>query len=125
MGNPSGKEFHMSGSLKVSVNLGVIGIAIAVMPILTRTVSAATLSSLEIKPATPTTLLAGQSLQLTATGTDSDGTTADISSQVAWSISNSTISKVSPSGLVNLIKSGDGPGMPLSSGDRHARLHLP
>lgn len=72
----------------------------------------ATLSSIQIKSPSSTTLLAGQTLQLTATGTYSDGATADISSQVAWTISNTTAVKISTSGLVSIVESAGGPGMP-------------
>jgi hypothetical protein len=120
MGNPRRKKFHMSGYVKAFINLGVIGITMAVVPIVTQTVWAATLSSIEIQPASSTTLLAGQTLQLTARGIYSDGTTADISSQVAWSISNGTSAKVSPSGLVSMIESAGGPGMPGKPGEGNA-----
>ena len=51
-------------------------------------------------------LAAGTTLQLTAQGNYSDGTTADISSQVTWSSSDSTVAKLSTSGLLTSYKSG-------------------
>jgi hypothetical protein len=71
-----------------------------------------TLSSIQIKPVSPAVLLAGQTLQVTATGTYSDGSTADITSKVSWSISNTRAAKISSSGLVSIIESAGGPGMP-------------
>lgn len=51
-------------------------------------------------------LAAGATLQLTAQGNYSDGTTADISSQVTWTSSDSTVAKLSTSGLLTSYKSG-------------------
>jgi hypothetical protein len=84
--------------------------AIVVVPVLAEAAPAATLSSIQVKASRSTTLLAGQDLQLTATGTYSDGTTADITSQVAWSVSNTAAVKVTPSGLVSILESGGGLG---------------
>jgi len=49
---------------------------------------------------------AGATLQLTAQGNYSDGTIADISSQVTWTSSDSTVAKVGTSGLLTSYKSG-------------------
>jgi trimeric autotransporter adhesin len=51
-------------------------------------------------------LAAGTTLQLTANGNYSDGTTSDITSQVTWTSSDSTVGKVSTSGLLTSYKSG-------------------
>ena len=51
-------------------------------------------------------LAAGSTLQLTAQGNYSDGTIADISSQVTWSSSDSTLATLSNSGLLTSYKSG-------------------
>ena len=51
-------------------------------------------------------LAAGDTLQLTAQGNYSDGTTADISSQVTWSSSDSTVAVLGASGLLTSYKSG-------------------
>ena len=51
-------------------------------------------------------LAAGDTLQLTAQGNYSDGTTADISSQVTWSSSDSTVAALGTSGLLTSYKSG-------------------
>jgi trimeric autotransporter adhesin len=51
-------------------------------------------------------LSAGTSLQLTAQGNYSDGTTADISSQVSWISSDSTVAKLNTTGLLTSYKSG-------------------
>ncbi len=90
--------------------------AVVVMPVLAQATPAAPLSSIQIKATPSMTLLAGQELQLAATGTYSDGTTADITSQVAWSISNNKAAKISPSGLVSVVESGGGFGLPAMPG---------
>lgn len=58
------------------------------------TVSPAVLVGLDITPALPSTPL-GLSVSLTATGTYSDGSTADLTAQATWSSSNTTVATVS------------------------------
>jgi hypothetical protein len=62
------------------------------------TVTAATLSSITVTPPNPM-LPVGVTQQLAATGTYSDGSTYDITAQVAWSSSASFVAPVSSSGL--------------------------
>lgn len=57
------------------------------------TTAAATLSSITLTP-TSTTLTTGGQVTLTATGNYSDGSNTDISNQVVWSSSSSTIASV-------------------------------
>ncbi len=49
---------------------------------------------------------AGASLQLTAQGNYSDGTIADITSQVTWATSDSTVATLSGTGLLTSLKAG-------------------
>lgn len=63
-----------------------------------------TTSSLLITDAAP--IEEGQSVQLTATATLSDGSTIDVSSQVVWSSNNNAIASVNSTGLVS--SSNDG-----------------
>jgi len=58
------------------------------------TVTSATLSSIAITPASPS-VAAGSNVQLTATGTFSDGSTLDITVYVAWTSSDTSIGDVS------------------------------
>lgn len=61
-------------------------------------VTAATLTSLAVSPTDPT-LKSGQSSQaFTATATYSDGTTADLTGQVAWSSSNPAVATIDADG---------------------------
>ena len=63
----------------------------------TLTVPAATLSTIDVTPANPT-LAKGTTQQFTATGTYSDFTTQDLTTQVAWSSSNNTMATISNAG---------------------------
>ncbi|GFO53370.1 hypothetical protein GMSM_03770 [Geomonas sp. Red276] len=58
------------------------------------TLTVRTLSSITVTPASPTVSV-GSSLQLTATGTFSDNSTQDLTNQVAWSSSLSSVAPVS------------------------------
>jgi trimeric autotransporter adhesin len=58
------------------------------------TVGAATLSSIAITPLNPTVAQGGVQ-PLTATGTYSDGTTQDLTTQVIWSSSNTAVARIS------------------------------
>jgi uncharacterized protein YjdB len=69
------------------------------------TVTAATLKSIAVTPTNPT-FAAGTTRQLVATGTFSDNTTGDISSQVTWTSSDASVATVSASGLVTGVKAG-------------------
>ncbi len=97
------------------VNTVTLMVAV-VVSVLAQAAPAATLSSIQITALPSTTLWAGRELQLAATGTYSDGTTADITAQVAWSASNTGVVKVSPSGLVRTLESSGGLGKPGARG---------
>ena len=60
----------------------------------TLTVTAATLTSIEITPAQPSIVL-GTPQQFTATGTYSDSTTQDITASVTWSSSDTAVATIS------------------------------
>jgi trimeric autotransporter adhesin len=64
-----------------------------------------TLSSISIT-APANTVTAGSSLQLTATGTYSDKSTAALTTQVTWKSSDSTIASVNASGVLTGLKAG-------------------
>jgi trimeric autotransporter adhesin len=73
--------------------------------ILTISSAAANLSSIVITPANPTVPV-NTTLQLTATGNYSDGSSADITSLVTWSSNSSSIVAVSSSGLLTGMAAG-------------------
>ncbi len=58
----------------------------------------------------PTTLKVGQMVQITATGTFSDGSTQNLTGQVQWSSRNAQIVKVDAAGMVT----GESPGGPVT-----------
>lgn len=71
----------------------------------TLTVSSASLSSLSVSPTNPN-LPAGVTQQFTATATYSDGTSYDLTSQVAWSSSDPSVATINSSGLATTIAPG-------------------
>lgn len=66
----------------------------------------ATLQSLQVNAA-ETTLAAGFTLQLTASGTYSDNSVQDVTSRVAWSSSDAAVAAVSASGQVSALAPGN------------------
>jgi uncharacterized protein YjdB len=69
------------------------------------TVTNATLASIAVTP-TPLNLSMGQTQQLTATGTFSDGTTLDLTTQVHWTSSSKKTASVNGAGVVRARKKG-------------------
>ena len=66
-----------------------------------------TLVSIKVTSAnSATSLAAGTTLQLAAEGTYSDGTVANLTSQVAWGTSNSALAKANASGLLTTYQQG-------------------
>jgi uncharacterized protein YjdB len=63
------------------------------------------LTSITVTPAN-TSISAGTTQQFTATGHYSDGSTQDLTSQVAWSSSNTTVATISGSGLATGVLAG-------------------
>ena len=75
----------------------------------TVTVTDATLVSIEVTPSNPS-LPAGQTRQLTATATLSDGSTRDITSDASWSSDNSPVATVSNAAASKGVATGVSPG---------------
>jgi len=75
----------------------------------TVTVNAATLTSITITPASPAIAILSQ-IQFTATGVFNNGSTQDLTSQVAWSSSNVTIAKISSASGTEGLATGVGAG---------------
>ena len=70
------------------------------------TTSGVTLSSIAVIPNSPLSLAIGSSLHFKATGTYSDGSTADITSQVNWTSDNTAIATIDSTGLVTGVAPG-------------------
>lgn len=92
-------------------------------PPISVTVTNATVSSITITP-DPLSLAKGTSQQLTATAEFSDGTSRDITDDVAWSTENSNLVSVSSSGLVRAIDVTAGTIITADSGDVDATLNV-
>lgn len=73
----------------------------------TSTPPAPTLSSIAVTPASPANLEVGSTLQFTAAGTYSDGSTVPMTSQVTWDSSDTTIATISSAGLATAIAGGN------------------
>jgi uncharacterized protein YjdB len=71
----------------------------------TLTVNSATLTSISVTPTTPSLTL-GITQQFTATGTYSDGTSYNITTQVTWRSSNTSMATVNSSGLATAVAAG-------------------
>src|SRR5207247_2452447 len=84
----------------------------------TLTVTAATLSTIKVTPTTPS-IANGTKQQFTATGTYSDFTTQDLTTQVTWSSSSTAVATISNAGgsqgLATSVAAG-GPTMGSASG---------
>jgi uncharacterized protein YjdB len=87
------------GSSSISATLG------SVTNSTTLTVAPATLVSIAVTPANPSAT-AGAALQFTATGTYTDNTTRDLTTQVVWASSNSSVASVSSTGAVTGVAAG-------------------
>ena len=70
------------------------------------TIGAATLNSIAITPST-SSLAKGLTEQMTAIGTYTDGSTANLTSQVQWSSSAPSVATVSGTGLVSTLSTGN------------------
>ena len=70
------------------------------------TVVTATLSSIAVTPANPENLELSSSLQFRAIGTYLDDSTKDITSQVTWTSSDTTIATISSTGLASSLAVG-------------------
>src|SRR6266699_1214736 len=71
----------------------------------TLTVTAAILSTITVTPTTPS-IANGTTWQFTATGTYSDSTTQDLTTQVTWSSSNTAFATIDSAGLATSVAAG-------------------
>src|SRR5207237_755528 len=92
-----------SGGAAHAVNTGNSSISAAsgsVTGSTTMTVTAAVLRSIEVTPANPS-IPKGTDLQFHATGTFSDGSTADLTSPATWASSNTGVATIGGGGLAH------------------------
>jgi hypothetical protein len=94
--------------LVAGMAIGAAGVTAAsgsITAVTTLNVSAPVLSSITLAPAGPTVPL-GSSLQLTITGTYSDGSTQDVTQQASWNIDTPTIASITSGGVVSGLQVG-------------------
>ena len=94
--------------LVAGMSIGAAGVTAAsggITAATTLNVSAPVLSSITISPAGPTVPL-GSSLQLTLSGTYSDGSTQDVTQQATWNIDTPTIASITSGGVVSGLQVG-------------------
>ena len=107
-GTPSVATISPSG-LATGVGVGTSGITATLNGVTSPsdplTVTAASLQSIAVTPASPT-LAKGLTLPFTATGTYSDGTTANLTPEVTWASDTPTVATISPSGLATAVGQG-------------------
>jgi hypothetical protein len=65
-----------------------------------------TLTKIVINPSNPSDLVVGSTQQFTATGTFSENTTKDVTSQVTWASSDTSVATINASGLATGIAAG-------------------
>jgi uncharacterized protein YjdB len=88
-----------AGTTNITANLfGVTSPAVSLTVI--------SLSSIDVEPVSPDGLAVGSTQQFTATGTYSDGSTADISSQVTWASDTPSITTINSAGLATGVAAG-------------------
>ena len=71
-----------------------------------KTTTTPVLSSITVSPSSPTNLTVGSTTSFTASGTYSDGSTADITSQVTWASDNTEIATIDSTGLATGVAAG-------------------
>ncbi len=92
-GAGAASQFVQAPGSPISLNAGSTKSAV-VSPAVPLTVTSATLQSIAVSPGTASLAPKG-TLQFTATGTFSDSTTQDISSNVTWASNNSAVATIS------------------------------
>jgi hypothetical protein len=88
-----------AGTTDITANLfGVTSPAVSLAVI--------SLSSIDVEPASPDGLAVGSTQQFTATGTYSDGSTANISAQVTWASDTPSVATINSTGLATGVAAG-------------------
>ena len=67
---------------------------------------APSLTAISIAPASPVSLAVGSTLQFTATGTYSDGSSSDITSSVSWMSDNTGVVSIDSNGMATAVAAG-------------------
>ena len=94
-----------TGSGSGTVTITAISGTLKSTATLTVTSAAANLASIAISPVT-SSIAVNTSQQFTATGTYSDGSSADLTSLVTWASSSTTVATINAGGLVSAVNTG-------------------
>jgi hypothetical protein len=101
--------YSTAGSFTITVHIAVPGSHLPNDNVVSTPVvisaSTATLQSISVTPANPS-IAKGLKKQFTATGTFSDGSTKDISSQVTWASATSSVATITTAGLASGVGTG-------------------
>jgi hypothetical protein len=89
-----------AGPTNISAVVGGVASNVA-----TLTVTSATLQAIQVAPGT-TTFPVGLTQQFSVTGTFSDGSTADVTSQVSWTSTDPSKATINPAGLATAVGAG-------------------
>jgi phage tail sheath protein FI/uncharacterized protein YjdB len=100
IGNNGAAKALAAGGSVITATLGAI-----VSSGVTLTVTAAVLASIAVTPANPA-IASGATQQFTATGTYSDGTTANVTGSVTWGSSNAAAATITAAGLATAVAAG-------------------
>jgi uncharacterized protein YjdB len=92
--------------LALAVMLSALALGCTTKTPTSTTPPAVTLSSITVTPSSPNNLAVGGTQQFTAAGTYSDGKQSDITTQVSWTSSNTTVATISASGLATGVAEG-------------------
>jgi uncharacterized protein YjdB len=100
------KQLRFTGYFLVIGLIASLALGLAACGSKTITTTTTTLSSIAVTPASLTSLVVGSTQQFIATGTYSDGSTIDISSQVTWASDATGTATISSTGLATGVAAG-------------------
>jgi hypothetical protein len=100
------KQLRFLGYFLILGLIASLTLGVAACGSKTTTTTTATLSSIAVTPASPASLVVGSTQQFIATGTYSDGSIVDITSQVTWASDTTGIVTISSTGLVTGVAAG-------------------
>ena len=100
------KQLRFTGYFLVIGLIASLTLGLAACGSKTITTTTTTLSSIAVTPASLTSLVVGSTQQFIATGTYSDGSNMDISSQVTWASDTTGTATISSTGLATGVAAG-------------------
>jgi uncharacterized protein YjlB len=111
--NKHKRRFYMKTDFRNFIRYGLALLSVGALALVMAACSstalsppAPTLSSLTVTPASPDNLVVGATQQFTVIGTYSDGSTYDITYQVTWASSDTSVATISSAGLATGVAAG-------------------